>query len=30
MSPKVKNVNGEWMKTEEMEPILTDYEVIKE
>ena len=30
MSPKVKNVNGEWVKTEELEPILTDYEVIKE
>ena len=30
MSPKVKNVNGEWIKTEELEPILTDYEVIKE
>lgn len=30
MSPKVKNVNGEWVKTDELEPILTDYEVIKE
>ena len=30
MSPKVKNVNGEWVKTEELEPILVDYEVIKE
>ena len=31
MSPKVKNVNGEWVKLEdELEPILTDYEVIKE
>lgn len=30
MSPKVKNVNGEWIKTEELEPILTNYEVIKE
>lgn len=30
MSPKVKNVNGEWVKTEELEPILTNYEVIKE
>ena len=29
MSPKVKNVNGEWVKTEELEPILTNYEVIK-
>ena len=29
MSPKVKNVNGEWVKTEEFEPILTNYEVVK-
>ena len=30
MSPKVKNVNGEWIRLEnELEPILTDYEVIK-
>ena len=29
MSPKTKMVNGEWTKTDELEPILTDYEVIK-
>lgn len=29
MSSKVKNVNGEWVKTEEFEPILTNYEVVK-
>ena len=30
MSPKTKNVNGQWIKTDELEPILTDYEVIKQ
>ena len=31
MSPKVKNVNGVWVRLEnELEPILTNYEVIKE
>ena len=30
MSPKTKNVNGQWVKTDELEPILTDYEVIKQ
>ena len=30
MSPKMKNVNGEWIKSEEYEKILTGYEVIKE
>lgn len=29
MSQKTKMVNGEWTKTDELEPILTDYEVIK-
>ena len=29
MSPKTKCVNGEWVKTDELEPILTEYEVIK-
>lgn len=30
MNPKTKNVNGEWVKTDELEPILTNYEVIKQ
>lgn len=30
MMPKTKNVNGQWVKTDELEPILTDYEVIKQ
>ena len=29
MSPKTKNVNGEWVPSEELEPILTSYEFIK-
>jgi len=29
MSPKTKMINGEWVKTDELEPILTSYEVIK-
>jgi DNA polymerase III alpha subunit len=29
MTPKTKNVNGEWVQSEELEPILTSYEVIK-
>jgi len=29
MTPKTKCINGEWVKTDELEPILTSYEVIK-
>ena len=29
MTPKTKNINGEWVQTDELEPILTSYEVIK-
>ena len=29
MTPKTKMINGEWQKTDELEPILTSYEVVK-